>query len=220
MTTGFAICFLVLAAVALAAAAKMIFSHHPVHSALYLVLNLCASALIYVLLGAPFIAIVQVAVYAGAIMVLFLFIIMYLNLGLAQDVADARSRRATALATAGLLAVLLLAGGVVRWSGDLAGRPQQVAAGQQALAAGQAGLPGAPAATPDAQAALQAARAAAQPQPGQAVTVEQIGVALFSRYALPFEVASLLILVAMIGALVIARPQLQRESALRKEVSS
>ncbi len=216
MTTGFAIVFLVLAAVAIVAAAKMIFSHHPVHSALYLVLNLCAVAGLYLLLGAPFIAVVQVAVYAGAIMVLFLFIIMYLNLGLARDVGDARDRRFVALAAAGLLGLLVMAGGALRWSGSVAGLPAgQVAAAQEAAAAGRASVPGAPAGTPEASAALQAARAVGASQ--RAATVEEVGVALFSRYALPFEVASLLILVAMVGALVIARPQLVREGTSRGE---
>jgi NADH-quinone oxidoreductase subunit J len=73
------ILFLVLAVVAIATAAGMLFSRHAVYAALFLVLNFGTVAVFYILLNAPFIALSQVTVYAGAIMVLFLFVIMLLG---------------------------------------------------------------------------------------------------------------------------------------------
>ncbi len=206
----------ILAVVAILGAWKMIFSHHPIHSALYLVLNLCASAGIYLLLGAQFIAVVQVAVYAGAIMVLFLFIIMYLNLGLARDRADAQGKRLTTIAAPLLLCLLVIVGGLAQWSGAVAGLTAgQLKAAEQAAEQGKASLPGKPAGTPDAVRDLQVGRAATTEW--QPTSVEDIGLGLYSHYALPFEIASLLLLVAMIGVLIIARPLMHREQQVAEE---
>src|SRR5690606_3066208 len=73
------IVFLVLALVAIASGLGMLFSRNTVYSALFLVLNFVVVAVFYLLLGAPFIAMAQITVYAGAIMVLFLFVIMLLG---------------------------------------------------------------------------------------------------------------------------------------------
>jgi NADH-quinone oxidoreductase subunit J len=73
------ILFLILATVAIIAALGMLFSRNAVYSALYLILNFITVAVFYLLLGAPLIAMVQITVYAGAIMVLFLFVIMLLG---------------------------------------------------------------------------------------------------------------------------------------------
>ena len=75
------ILFLILALVAIATALGMLFSRNAVYSALFLVLNFVTVAVFYLLLGAPFIAMSQITVYAGAIMVLFLFVIMLLGRG-------------------------------------------------------------------------------------------------------------------------------------------
>lgn len=215
MTVGFVVVFSILALVAVFGAWRMISSHHPIHSALYLVLTLCASAGIYLLLGAPFIAIVQVAVYAGAIMVLFLFVVMYLNLGLARDIGPTKLRGTTAVLTATVLAAMLLAGGAVGWSGKLAGMTRsEVAAGRQAAAEGRLSVPGQAAGTAENEDLLRVGRATNE---SGMTSVEDIGTALFSGYALPFELASLLLLAAMIGTLVIARPLLQREQAAGEE---
>lgn len=200
MSAGASLAFLFCAAVALVGAWKMITCHHPVHSALYLVTNFVASAGIYLLLGAPFIALVQVAVYAGAIMVLFLFILMYLNVGIAADLTEHRTRRLTAYAAAGVVALLIIAGGAADWAGAVAAAPAKL---------------GAAAVGDDPVGKVAATRAASFD-----VSVEAIGTKLFSDYALPFEVAGVLLLVALIGALVIASPQLRREAAAREEASS
>src|SRR5512143_2628412 len=75
------ILFIVVAAVAVASAAGLLISRNAVYAALFLVLNFATVAVFYLLLGAPFIALAQVTVYAGAIMVLFLFVIMLLGGG-------------------------------------------------------------------------------------------------------------------------------------------
>lgn len=205
MSTVGTVVFCILAAVAMLAAWKMIVSHHPVHSALYLVTCFIATAGVYLLLGAPFIAVAQVAVYAGAIMVVFLFVLMYLNLGLARDLRDTRTRRLLAVAAAGVLALLVLAGSAASWAGVVAGTPgETVKHTAEVLESGQAG----PARAADPQ-AEQLARSAA----GAETTVEAIGLKLFSEYTLPFQLAGVLLLVAMIGVLVIAAPELQREVA-------
>jgi len=85
--SGELILFLILAVVAIATALGMLFSRNAVYSALFLVLNFVTVAVFYLLLGAPFIAMSQVSVYAGAIMVLFLFVIMLLG---AEQLAPAQ----------------------------------------------------------------------------------------------------------------------------------
>lgn len=75
------IAFYVAAVLALVATARVVTSRHPVHALLYLVVSLLASAVIFYLLGAPFVAALEVVVYAGAIMVLFVFVMMLLDLG-------------------------------------------------------------------------------------------------------------------------------------------
>lgn len=80
--------FILLAAVAVAAAVGMLLSRNAVHSALYLVLNFITIAIFYLVLNAPFIAMVQIIVYAGAIVVLFLFVIMLLGADKLRGAAD------------------------------------------------------------------------------------------------------------------------------------
>ena len=112
--------FILLAAVAVAAALGMLLSHNAVHSALYLVLNFITVAIFYLALNAPFIAMVQITVYAGAIVVLFLFVIMLLGAERLRSVADdvrgpERFHRYTALLLAlvlvGVVGYLLFQGG-------------------------------------------------------------------------------------------------------------
>jgi NADH-quinone oxidoreductase subunit J len=113
--------FILLAAVAVAAALGMLLSHNAVHSALYLVLNFITVAIFYLALNAPFIAMVQITVYAGAIVVLFLFVIMLLGAERLRSAADdvrgpERFHRYTALLLAlvlvGVVGYLLFQGGV------------------------------------------------------------------------------------------------------------
>lgn len=160
------ILFFVLALVAVAAAIGMLLSQNAVYSALFLVINFATVAVFYLLLGAPFIAMAQITVYAGAIMVLFLFVIMLLG---AEKLAPGKVlpyQRPLAIG----LAVLLVAESAYL----LLSRVQSVAA----------------IVTPTVE----------------TNTVEEmrrLGMALFSDYLLPFEVTSVVLLVAMVGAIVL-----------------
>lgn len=109
------ITFLILALVAFGSALGMILSRNAVYSALYLVLNFLTVAIFYLLLNAPFIALSQVAVYAGAIMVLFLFVIMLLG---AEQVPNLLRRRQIAPP---IVLVLVMAGALAFWFTSRAG---------------------------------------------------------------------------------------------------
>ena len=162
--------FLLFVVMASAGAVMMVASRNPVASLMFLVLTLFALAGLFVLLDAHFLAAVQVIVYAGAIMVLFLFVIMLLNLG-HDSGADLRG-------LAGRATGLVLGAGVFAAAGT-------------ALRAGEwigAGTPGVEAAAPDTRGAVQV-----------------IADPLFRDYMVPFEVTSLLLLVAVVGAIVLAR---------------
>ncbi len=159
--------FFLLAAVAIVSALGMLLSRNPVHSALSLILNLFCVAGLYLTLNAQFIGVVQVLVYAGAIMVLFLFVIMLLNLEALPRLQDFDGR--VALGYAGGTALLALLTYVLARSLD-------------ALPAAQIGADAAANGTAGALAAT-----------------------LFTTYALPFEIIGLLLLVATIGAVMIAK---------------
>ena len=105
---GNPIIFLLLAIVAIGSAVGMLTSHNAVHSALYLVLNFATIGVFYIVLNAPFIAMVQITVYAGAIMVLFLFVIMLLGAEQLRGVTDVHGGERIHRAVAGLLAAVLL----------------------------------------------------------------------------------------------------------------
>jgi len=164
--------FLVFMAMAASGAVMMVSSRSPVASLMYLVMSLFAIAGLFVMLDAHFLAAVQVIVYAGAIMVLFLFVIMLLNLG--HD-AGPDLRGLVARATA-----LLLGSGVF-------------AAVVTALRAGT--RPEGGAGRVEASQALLAERGA----------IQVVAEPLFRDYVVPFEVTSLLLLVAVVGAIVLAR---------------
>ncbi len=158
--------FYISAAIAVIAALSVILQRTPVYSALSLIVVLCALAVVYLLLEAEFIAMLQIIVYAGAIMVLFVLVIMLLNAGHEQPaLRESRMARwlGVPLLTAFLLGMLL-----VVW--------------QQ--------FPRVPAPAP----------LDSGPAP--------IGHLLFRAYVLPFEVTSVLILVAILGAVVLAKKQL------------
>jgi len=163
------ILFLILAVVAVASALGMLLSRIAVYSALFLVLNFGTVAVFYLLLGAPFIAIAQVTVYAGAIMVLFLFVIMLLG---AEQLAPGK-----ALPWQRPLAVLLAVTLIVEAAYLLISR---------GAAAGTITSPGIALNDMD--------------------SLRALGKALFTQYLLPFEATSILLLVAMLGAIVLTKP--------------
>ncbi|HVN16151.1 MAG TPA: NADH-quinone oxidoreductase subunit J [Anaerolineales bacterium] len=162
------ILFLILALVAIATALGMLFSRHAVYSAIFLVLNFVTVAVFYILLGAPFIAMSQVTVYAGAIMVLFLFVIMLLG---AQDLPPSQALP-WQRPLAGILALILTAESVYILT--VRARPD--------------GLVTQPAASVNTMDSLRA-----------------MATMLFNQYLFPFEVTSILLLVAMVGAIVLTK---------------
>ena len=156
--------FIVLAAIAIFGAINLIIQRHPIHSALSLIVVMVALAGLYLLLGAEFVAAVQIIVYGGAIMVLFIFVIMLLNAG--EEERTNFSRLATiagiplALAVAGLIGAAIL-------------RPSA-----SVLTANPDTLPS---------------------------STKALSMLLFQEFVYPFELTSFLILIAILGAIVLAQ---------------
>ncbi|MGH7599349.1 MAG: NADH-quinone oxidoreductase subunit J family protein [bacterium] len=174
------ILFFAFAAVALLSAIMMILHRNPVYSAIFLIVTLFALAGLFVLLNAPFVASVHIIVYAGAIMVLFLFVIMLLNLK--RDPVRERSKLARR-AFASLLVIVLLAEiGVLISTPFLSG-------------------------TAEGRAIVGLANGSAADSTAVGNTVN-IGRQLFTTYLLPFEIASVLLLVGIIGAVILAKRNL------------
>ncbi|MFZ1041025.1 MAG: NADH-quinone oxidoreductase subunit J [Anaerolineales bacterium] len=158
------ITFFILAIIAIAAALGMLFSRSAVYSGLFLVLNFGTVAVFYILLNAPFIAMAQVSVYAGAIMVLFLFVIMLLGTELLPPTNALPWQRPLAI----FLGLILFAESIYLLF-------------------------------------IRKAATGDVPQPIQTFGSPQaVGQALFSSYLLPFEITSVLLLIAMVGAIVLA----------------
>jgi NADH-quinone oxidoreductase subunit J len=161
--------FYVFAAVAVTSSLLVIAQRNPIYSVLLLIASFGALSGLYVLLDAPFVAVIQIIVYAGAIMVLFLFVVMLLNAPHEETEYDERVHPLMHPATmrfGAFLAVVLIVELV--WALTRAGSDST--------------------AFPDAVS-----------------SVKVIGVLLFTEYSFPFEVTSVLILVAMVGAVVLAR---------------
>jgi NADH-quinone oxidoreductase subunit J len=163
------ILFFILAAVALISGGLVVFQRHPLRSALWLIVNFFAVAGIYLLAHAEFIAAIQVIVYAGAIMVLFLFVIMLLNLRQPEEAPAIPyiGQKFLGAVLAGFTALIMI-----------------YAYRQASLPAGREFIPG-------------------------LGNTESIARSLFTDYLLPFEVTSVLLLVAIVGAVVLAKSKLK-----------
>ena len=161
------------AVIVLTGALGVVTSRNPVHSALMLVLTLFGVAVLFVSLEAHFLAAVQVIVYAGAIVVLFLFVIMLLGVDKEENVdADPlKAQRPAALVIGAIGLVLVVVIGASVYSVGVTGAPS---------VAGAAYGPGLP-------------------------NVERLARVIFTRYLLPFEVTSVLLVIAVVGAVVLAR---------------
>lgn len=183
------ILFLAFGTVCVAGAVNLLAQTHPINSALSLITVMAALAGEYLLLGAEFVAAVQVIVYAGAIMVLFVFTIMLLNAGVEERTKG--SRVAVLIGIPGmLLGSLLLAWVFLRHSGTGA-----VSAGAWTDSISQVRV---------------------QDVPG---SPETIGPLLFHEFLLPFEITSVLILIAIMGAVVLAsKPPTSPVNALTRKV--
>ena len=175
------ILFFLFSVIALGSAIMMILHRNPIYSAIFLIVTFFALAGFYVLLNAPFVASVHIIVYAGAIMVLFLFVIMLLNLK--HD--PARERGKIARRTFAALVVLILLAEI----GVLIGG--SIFTANTAVKQPVVGLVnGAPDATT------------------LVGSTTSIGKELFTIYLLPFEIASVLLLVGIVGAVILAKRKL------------
>jgi NADH-quinone oxidoreductase subunit J len=159
--------FFVLAGLAVLGALSLVLQKHPIHSALSLIVVMVCLAGLYLLMGAEFVAAVQIIVYGGAIMVLFIFVIMLLNAG-EEERTDFSKLAKFAGAPLALALTAAVAAGI--W------RPDESI--QKAAQASQVVIPKA---------------------------TEQISTMLFKDFVYPFELTSFLILVAIMGALVLAQ---------------
>jgi NADH-quinone oxidoreductase subunit J len=167
-----AIAFYTIAAFILGFAVMVVTTKDTVHSVLFLVLDFLFVAALYVLLGAQFLAVIQVLVYAGGIVVLYLFVVMLVNLKRPAEAHEDPHRRTR-------LGLVLSA----------------VVLGELALITVSGYAKPAPAMVP----------AMAIPVTGN---TQEIGWMLYTSYLIPFEIASMLLLVAMIGAIVLAKREL------------
>lgn len=158
--------FFVLAAMAVGGAISLILQRHPIHSALSLIVVMVALAGLYLLLGAEFVAAVQVIVYGGAIMVLFVFVIMLLNAGVEERTNLSRMAHFVGLPLGFFLTMQL-----VYWVGR--SEFHTSAAGNAASST--------------------------------SAPTRDLAMLLFRDFVFPFELTSFLILIAIIGALVLAQ---------------
>ena len=161
------ILFCILAAITLSTAFLTVFSRNPIHSAIYLVICFFSVAGHYLLLNAQFLAIVHIIVYSGAIMILFLFTIMLMNLNNENEVHKPRFTRLGAIVSFCLVCLILIA--IFINSKPIAG--DYIATGE------------------DYQ------------------SIQVLGKILLNEYMVPFEFASILLLVAMIGTVLLSKKE-------------
>lgn len=162
--------FYFLSFLAILSALMVVFSRNPVYSVLYLIITFFAIAGHYVLLNAEFLFIVHIIVYAGAIMVLFLYVIMLLNLNEAVEPHKRSVLKLAATVCGGLLLLVLV--------GALKGSDQLPAAAAVSEGIG---------------------------------SVKTLGHVLFTEFLLPFEIASVLLLAAMVGAVMLGKSEKSTE---------
>ena len=160
--------FYFLSFLAVLSALMVVFSRNPIYSVLYLVITFFCVACHYLLLNAQFLAAVHIIVYAGAIMVLFLYVIMLLNLNVDDETQKSTLFKFSAVISAGLLLVVFV--------GALRGVEY----------------------------------ASVQPGTGNTGLVKDLGRLLFNEFLLPFEIVSILLLAAMVGAVMLGKTHMKR----------
>ena len=159
--------FIPIAIIAISSALGLLASRNAIYAALYLIINFVAISILYFILGAPFIALAQITIYAGSIMVLFLFVIMLIGTEKLPRSKALPWQRPLAMTLSGLL--LVTYGLLIYGSG---------------------------------------ARPADWPELMPSMTLPaEIGMALFTRYLFPFEITSVILLVAVVGAIYLTRPE-------------
>ena len=162
--------FYFLSFLAILAAVMVVLSRNPIHSVLYLILTFFAIGGHYILLNAQFLAIVHIIVYAGAIMVLFLFVIMFLNLNKDSEPKKSFLAKISATIASGLL-FLVMVGTIKSYYMNISKEADS-----------QIGL------------------------------VSNLGKVLFDEYMLPFEISSVLFLSAMIGAVILGKKPIDKQT--------
>ncbi len=185
------ILFIVFAGFCVAGAVNLLLQSHPINSALSLIVVMTSLAVLYLMLGAEFLAIAQVIVYAGAIMVLFTFVVMLLNAG--REARTRGSKAAWAMGFPAVVAILAVIATVILQAQGL---------GTARLSDGLTDVKG-------------------------QTNLDQLGAVLFTKLLLPFEVTSVLILIAILGAVALAshegsgvRDRDQRKGRAKNECSS
>lgn len=164
MTVGILV-FIIVGIIAVASAVGMVLSRNSVYAALFLILNFITVGLLYLILGAPFIALAQITVYAGAIMVLFLFVIMLLGTKKLEKEEPLRWQRPLVIV---LAAALIIEGVYVLLT--------------------KFGL-----------------QLSSTPVVAELADPKTVGLLLYQKFSLPFEVTSIILLVAAIGAVVLTK---------------
>lgn len=168
MMVGF---FYSTAALAVLATVVALTRSNAAHALIYLILSLLAVAVMFFMLGAPFAAALEVLIYAGAIMVLFVFVVMMLNLGDAGDERERQWLQPKLWIVPGLLTAILL--------------------GEMLMIFGDSGVQ----------------------STGVSVSPKEVGIALFGPYVLAVELASMLLMSALVGAYHVARRFIDRAGA-------
>ncbi|RFC65248.1 NADH-quinone oxidoreductase subunit J [Fulvimarina endophytica] len=162
--------FYIFAFIAVGGALMVVLSRNPVHSVLFLILTFVASAGLFLLTGAEFLAMILIVVYVGAVAILFLFVVMMLDL----DVGQLKQRAVQYAPFGAVIAVLLLAELIIAVSGGLAD-----------------------------PAPMTMTTALPMAETGGLSNIEALGNVLYTRYILFFQLAGLILFVAMIGAIVL-----------------
>jgi len=167
--------FAIIAIIAIGSALGMLLSRNTVYAALFLIINFVTISTLYFILGAPFIALAQITIYAGSIMVLFLFVIMLLG---TEKLPRSKAMPWQKPLAIGLSTLLLIESGIVIFQ--------------------------------------QTVKPSNWPELIESVTSPtEIGLALFTEYLLPFEITSIILLAAVVGAI-----YLTRRERIRKQVGS
>lgn len=192
-----ALFFWIFALAAIFAALLTVMARNAVHSALFLISSLVSVAALFVLAGAEFIAGVQILVYVGGVMVLFLFVIMLVNVGAEEKGSEQIFNRQRQVTASLIFCFLLVAGVLHAVSQGYIGLekrhpPPEPALGATTNQGGPSGATGTSQITRD---------------------TEEVGSSLYRYAALPFEIASVLLLVAIIGSVMLARTLKQEVSA-------
>jgi len=166
--------FIIIGLITIVCALCVVFQKNPIYSAIFLIQTMVSLAVLYVLLHAPFIAAAQIMIYAGAVMVLFVFVIMLLNLS-KEDVEGGKDKLMFQKASAILLGLILFVViGVVTLKTVLLGTKGEY--------------------TPESI--------------NEIGNTQLVGKLLFTDYVLPFEIASILLFAAILGAIVLAKKKL------------